>query len=124
MKVLVTGGAGYIGSTVCSALLDRGIQPVILDNLVTGREQFTEGRTFYRGDIADGALLDEIFEKHPDIGVAIHCAAVDRGARVGRQPAQVLPRERLEVGRPARPPAPQRLRPDPVQLVGRHVPPG
>jgi UDP-glucose 4-epimerase len=76
MKVLVTGGAGYIGSTVCSALLDRGIQPVILDNLVTGRESFTEGRTFYRGDIADGALLDEIFDKHPDIGVTIHCAAL------------------------------------------------
>ncbi|GAA1035497.1 UDP-glucose 4-epimerase GalE [Virgisporangium ochraceum] len=76
MKVLVTGGAGYIGSTVCSALLDRGIQPVILDNLVTGREQFTEGRVFYRGDIADGALVDEIFAAHPETGVAIHCAAL------------------------------------------------
>lgn len=76
MKVLVTGGAGYIGSTVCSALLDRGIQPVILDSLVTGREQFTEGRVFYRGDIADGALVDEIFAEHPEIGVAIHCAAL------------------------------------------------
>lgn len=76
MKVLVTGGAGYIGSTVCSALLDRGIQPVILDNLVTGREQFTEGRVFYRGDIADGALVDEIFAAHPEIGVVIHCAAL------------------------------------------------
>ena len=76
MKVLVTGGAGYIGSTVCSALLDRGIQPVVLDNLVTGREQFTEGRVFYRGDIADGALVDEIFSAHPEIGVVIHCAAL------------------------------------------------
>jgi UDP-glucose 4-epimerase len=76
MKVLVTGGAGYIGSTVCSALLDRGIQPVILDNLVTGREQFTEGRIFYRGDIADGALVDEVFAAHPDIEAVIHCAAL------------------------------------------------
>jgi UDP-glucose 4-epimerase len=75
-KVLVTGGAGYIGSTVCSALLDRGIQPVILDNLVTGREQFTEGRVFYRGDIADGALVDEIFAAHPEISATIHCAAL------------------------------------------------
>jgi UDP-glucose 4-epimerase len=76
MKVLVTGGAGYIGSTVCSALLDRGIQPVILDNLVTGREQFTEGRVFYQGDIADGALIDEVFSAHPEIGAVIHCAAL------------------------------------------------
>ncbi len=76
MKVLVTGGAGYIGSTVCSALLDRGIRPVILDNLVTGREQFTEGRVFYRGNIADGALIDEIFSAHPEIGAVIHCAAL------------------------------------------------
>src|SRR5689334_3764002 len=76
MKVLVTGGAGYIGSTVCSALLDRGIQPVILDNLVTGRERFAEGRAFYRGDIADGALVDEVFSAHPEIGAVIHCAAL------------------------------------------------
>jgi UDP-glucose 4-epimerase len=76
MKVLVTGGAGYIGSTVCSALLDRGIQPVILDNLVTGREAFAEGRIFYHGDIADGALVDEIFEANPEIAATIHCAAL------------------------------------------------
>ena len=47
MKVLVTGGAGYIGSTVASALMDEGITPVILDNLVNGRREFTEGRLFY-----------------------------------------------------------------------------
>lgn len=76
MKVLVTGGAGYIGSTVCSALLDRGIQPVILDSLVTGRAAFAEGRVFYQGDIADGGLVDEIFEAHPDIEATIHCAAL------------------------------------------------
>ena len=42
MKVLVTGGAGYIGSTVCSNLLDQGHTPIILDSLVTGKEQFTK----------------------------------------------------------------------------------
>jgi len=76
MKVLVTGGAGYIGSTVCSALGDSGIEPVVLDNLVTGREAFTAGRVFYRGDIADGALVDRIFAEHPDISVVVHCAAL------------------------------------------------
>ncbi|MEY2229917.1 NAD-dependent epimerase/dehydratase family protein, partial [Streptomyces sp. BF23-30] len=60
-KVLIAGGAGYIGSTVASACLDAGITPVILDNLVRGRREFTEGRTFYEGDIVDGALVDRIF---------------------------------------------------------------
>ncbi len=76
MKVLVTGGAGYIGSTVGSALADRGITPVVLDSLVTGRESFAAGRTLYRGDIADGRLVDRIFAEHPDIGAVIHCAAL------------------------------------------------
>ncbi len=55
VKVLIAGGAGYIGSTVASACLDAGITPVILDNLVRGRREFTKGRTLYEGDIADGA---------------------------------------------------------------------
>ena len=41
MKVLIAGGAGFIGSTVASACQDSGIEPVILDNLVTGRKEFT-----------------------------------------------------------------------------------
>ena len=39
MKFLITGGAGYIGSTICSALEDAGHTPVILDSLVTGRDR-------------------------------------------------------------------------------------
>jgi UDP-glucose 4-epimerase len=76
VKVLITGGAGFIGSTVASACLDAGIEPVTLDSLVTGRVEFTAGRHFYHGDIADGALLDRIFAEHPDIEAAVHCAAL------------------------------------------------
>jgi UDP-glucose 4-epimerase len=76
MKALVTGGAGYIGSTIASALLDAGHTPVILDSLVTGRRAFTDGRIFYHGDVADGDLVDAVFADHPDIGLAIHCAAL------------------------------------------------
>jgi UDP-glucose 4-epimerase len=76
VKVLITGGAGYIGSTVASACLDTGITPVILDNLVTGRREFTRQREFYEGDIADGALLDKIFAEHSDIEAVVHCAAL------------------------------------------------
>jgi UDP-glucose 4-epimerase len=76
VKVLITGGAGYIGSTVASACLDAGITPVILDNLVTGRREFVRGREFYEGDIADGSVIDKIFGEHPDIDAAVHCAAL------------------------------------------------
>ncbi|GEM47587.1 UDP-glucose 4-epimerase GalE [Deinococcus cellulosilyticus] len=76
LKVLVTGGAGFIGSTICSALLDAGHTPVILDNLVTGRKEFTVDRIFYQGDIADQQLLRSIFDAHPDIDSVIHCAAL------------------------------------------------
>jgi UDP-glucose 4-epimerase len=76
MKVLVSGGAGYIGSTTCSALLDNGHVPVILDSLATGREPFTRGRIFYKGDIADGRLVSRIISEHPDLFCAIHFAAL------------------------------------------------
>jgi len=76
MKILVTGGAGFIGSTISSALIDAGHTPIILDSLVTGREEFTQGRTFYKGDIANDALVQQIFQDHPDIYATIHCAAL------------------------------------------------
>jgi UDP-glucose 4-epimerase len=76
MKVLIAGGAGYIGSTIASACLDAGISPVILDNLATGRREFAAGRPFYEGDIADGAVVDRIFAEHPDIEAVVHCAAL------------------------------------------------
>jgi UDP-glucose 4-epimerase len=76
MKVLIAGGAGYIGSTIASACLDANITPVILDNLSTGRRAFTEGRIFYEGDIGDAAMLDRIFSDHPDISAAVLCAAL------------------------------------------------
>ena len=75
-KVLVTGGAGYIGSTICSALQDSGHVPVVLDSLVNGREAFARLHPFYRGDIADSDVISRIFEDHPDIGFTIHCAAL------------------------------------------------
>lgn len=75
MKALITGGAGYIGSTVATACLEAGIETVILDDLSAGRRDFGEGRNLYVGDIADGALLAQITTDHPDIDVVVHCAA-------------------------------------------------
>ncbi|MEW6651222.1 MAG: UDP-glucose 4-epimerase GalE, partial [Chloroflexota bacterium] len=76
MKILVTGGAGYIGSTIASALQDAGHTPVILDSLVTGKREFARGHAFYQGDIADRALLERVFSEHADIYAVIHCAAL------------------------------------------------
>ncbi|MDR7100962.1 UDP-glucose 4-epimerase GalE [Croceicoccus sp. BE223] len=60
--VLVTGGAGYIGSHAVLALLDRGWPVAVIDNLSTGFEwAIPEGVTLYRGDVADTGLLARIF---------------------------------------------------------------
>ena len=76
MKYLITGGAGYIGSTICSALEDSGHTPIILDSLVTGRAEFTKNRIFYHADISNTEVLETIFNEHPDIRATIHCAAL------------------------------------------------
>ena len=76
MKFLITGGAGYIGSTIASALEDEGHTPIILDSLITGKIEFTKHRIFYCADIADAAMLETIFHKHPDIYATVHCAAL------------------------------------------------
>ena len=75
MKILVTGGAGYIGSTTAKALEEAGHVPVILDSLLTGPQAFVRDRIFYEGDIADRALLRRIVDEHPDLDATIHMAA-------------------------------------------------
>jgi UDP-glucose 4-epimerase len=75
MKVLVTGGAGYIGSTTAKALEEAGHVPVILDSLLSGPRAFVRDRIFYEGDIADRELLSRIMQEHPDIDCTIHMAA-------------------------------------------------
>ncbi len=74
MRVLITGGAGFIGSTIASACLDAGHDVVIVDDLSEGRAEFVTGRTFYSGDIADNALMDRVFTEH-SVDVVVHCAA-------------------------------------------------
>jgi UDP-glucose 4-epimerase len=72
--VLVTGGAGYIGSHAVLALLDAGWKVVVIDNLTTGfRWAVPEAASFVQGDIADQPLLARLIEDH-GIGAIIHFA--------------------------------------------------
>ncbi|WFL75968.1 UDP-glucose 4-epimerase GalE [Altererythrobacter arenosus] len=74
LPVLVTGGAGYIGSHAVLALRDAGWAVSVIDNLVTGfRTAVPEGVPFYEGDIADRALLDRIVDEQ-GIGAIMHFA--------------------------------------------------
>ena len=83
MKILVTGGAGYIGSHTCVELLESGYEVVIIDNLCNSnpksmeRVQELTGKTvtFYEGDVRDADLLRKIFAEH-EISAVIHFAGL------------------------------------------------
>lgn len=75
MKVLITGGAGFIGSTIASACADAGVTPVILDDLSTGLRAFAERFAFHAGDYGDRELIRTVFAEQPDIDAVVHCAA-------------------------------------------------
>ncbi len=74
MNILVTGGAGYIGSHVLKALLKEGHQVVTFDNLQKGHKKAIIGGKFIKGDLADKELLNQVMEKNQIEGV-IHLAA-------------------------------------------------
>ena len=83
MAILVTGGAGYIGSHTCVELLNRGYEVVVLDNLYNSSEKALDrvkeitGKfvKFYQGDILNREDLEEVFEKE-NIENVIHFAGL------------------------------------------------
>ena len=76
-NVLVTGGAGYIGSHACKALRAAGFVPVTFDNLETGWQDAVKYGPFERGDLLDRARLDEVFAKYAPVAV-MHFAALSQ----------------------------------------------
>lgn len=74
MAILVTGGAGYIGSHTVAALLERGEEVVVLDNLQTGHREALLGGKLYEGDLRDKEILAKLFSENK-IDAVIHFAA-------------------------------------------------
>lgn len=74
MKLLVTGGAGYIGSHVTLQLVEAGHEVVVLDNLSTGKAHAVVGAELVVGDLADGEVLDALFVRHR-FDAVLHFAA-------------------------------------------------
>ena len=73
-KILVAGGAGYVGSHACKALSESGFEPVVYDNLSTGHRSFVRWGPLIEGDLLDKETLAQAFAEHPP-AVALHFAA-------------------------------------------------
>ncbi len=84
-KILVTGGAGYIGSHACKALRDAGWLPVTFDNLVTGWEEAVKFGPFINGDLRDRDALDRAFAEHQPQAV-MHFAALSQVGEAMQKP--------------------------------------
>jgi|SRR5579872_1510782 len=74
MAILVTGGAGYIGSHAAKALAQAGLQPVVLDNLQRGHREAVQWGPLIEADTSDPAALEKIFREH-SIEAVLHFAA-------------------------------------------------
>lgn len=90
VKILVTGGAGYIGGTVAGLLVERGHQAIVFDNLSHGRKDLLPpGVTFVEGELADRAHLDRLFTEakqqgKPFDGVLHFAALIEAGESMVR----------------------------------------
>ncbi|MGY8859875.1 MAG: SDR family NAD(P)-dependent oxidoreductase, partial [Pseudomonadales bacterium] len=93
--VLVTGGAGYIGSHACVALIEAGYEVVVLDNLCNGSALALERLqqicatkpTFIHGDVRDRDCLDRIFQAHTIVAV-LHFAGLKAVGESADQPLE------------------------------------
>ena len=99
--VLVTGGAGYIGSHACKALAAAGYRPVTYDNLSIGNRWAVRWGPLERGDILDAARLHEAF-KLPPAGRGAAFRGAGAGRRVDAGARALLPHQRHRGGDPAR----------------------
>jgi UDP-glucose 4-epimerase len=81
-RILITGGAGFIGSLVNLMLIDQGHETIIYDNLSTGNKQALYGGTFIEGDLLDKEKLAKAFKEHRPDAVMHFAASTDVGESV------------------------------------------
>jgi UDP-glucose 4-epimerase len=94
MRVLVTGGAGYIGSHMVKLLVESGAQVTVVDDLSTGHADAVRGRDFVRGDVADATFTKNLLQQK-QIEAVVHFAAC---SLVGESVADPLKYYRRNVG--------------------------
>jgi len=94
MRVLVTGGAGYIGSHMAKLLVETGAQVTVLDDLSTGHPEAVRGRDFVKGDIADVSFMKKLLQEKA-IEAVVHFAA---SSLVGESMADPLKYYRRNIG--------------------------
>lgn len=82
MKILVVGGAGYIGSHMVKMLLDEGHKVVTFDNLSSGFRDAVLGGDFVEGDLANTAMLDDVFTKYKPEAVMHFASYIQVGESV------------------------------------------
>lgn len=87
MKILVTGGAGFIGSHIVDGYIDAGHEVIVIDNFSSGRkENVNPGAVFVEGDITDRKFLDDLFQKHSPFDLVNHHAAQKSVSRSLKDP--------------------------------------
>ena len=79
MKILVLGGAGYIGAHVCKAIAARGDTPIVYDNFSAGHRDFVQWGPMVEGDIRDPAILDRAFARFKPDAVMHFAASIEVG---------------------------------------------
>ena len=120
MTVLVTGGAGYIGSHTVRALRGRGREVVVLDNLSNGREDAVLGSPLVVGDIDDGLLVEKVVAEY-EVDSVHPLRGVEGRRRVHGAAGALLRQQRVRLGDADRRLAAVRRRPVRLLLLGRGV---
>ncbi len=86
-NILVTGGAGYVGSHVCLALARFGFSPIVYDNLSNGHAAFVQWGELEIGDIRDASRLDEVIARHKPLAILHFAALIEVGESL-REPGR------------------------------------
>jgi UDP-glucose 4-epimerase len=81
-NILVTGGAGYIGSHTCLTLLQKGYTPIVYDSLVNGHKEFVQWSPFEQGDVRDRECLDQVIRNYKPTAIVHFAGLIEVGQSI------------------------------------------